>query len=221
MTEIDFDRLGSTMESLRSAWDSLTPEQKADVANKVDSAMTDGGVEEADSAGTSSQSEFQRRAESYKKVGAYLELASVLALLGVVTAPAAPVLAAFGTVFLLFGKIGESITIERARDIGTWLATKHPKSYEIFCNNPGLLYGELAYRRNPEGPWYMMESCTLDSDMLTVDPSGILSPAEVAAGGGFAMPEYPSWATDSSSSSSSSTAVKIGLVGLAAYLLLK
>jgi len=220
MTEIDFDRLGSTMESLRSAWDSLTPEQKADVANKVDSAMTDGGVEEADSAGTSSQSEFQRRAESYKKVGAYLELASVLALLGVVTAPAAPVLAAFGTVFLLFGKIGESITIERARDIGTWLATKHPKSYEIFCNNPGLLYGELAYRRNPEGPWYMMESCALDSDMLTVGPGGIVAPGDITSAA--SIPDYPSWATDSSlSSSSSSNLIKFGLIAGAAYLILK
>ena len=220
MTEIDFDRLGSTMESLRSAWDNLTPEQKADVANKVDAAMTDAEAEDADAAGSSSQSEFQRRAEIFKNVGAYLELAAVLSALAVVTAPAAPVLVAFGAVFLLFGQIGESITIERARDIGTWLATKHPKSYAIFCNNPGLLYGELAYRRNPEGPWYMMESCALDSDMLTVGPGGIVAPGDITSAA--SIPDYPSWATDSSlSSSSSSNLIKFGLIAGAAYLILK
>ena len=67
----------------------------------------------------------------------------------------------------------------------------------------------------------MMDSCPVDSDMLTVGPSGLVSAAEVAAAGAFEMPDYPSWATDSSSSSSSSYGVKIGLAALAAYLVFK
>ena len=221
MTELDFDRLGNAIENVRIAWNSLTPEQKAEVSNKVSSAMTDAGAEEEDAAGTSDESEFQRMGKAYIKAGGYFELLAVLSGLAVVTAPMAPIFVAIGTMFIIWGTLGSSITVQRAKDIGTWLAAKHPKAYKIFCENPGLLYGDAVMGRNPDGPWYMMDSCSIDTEMLTVGPSGLVSAAEIAAGGGASMPEYPSWAESNSSSSSSSNLLTLGLVAGAVYLVFK
>ena len=220
MTELDFDRLGAAMKSLRSAWDSLTPEQKAETLNKVDSVMSDAGAEEADAAGTSGQSEFQRMGAAWLKAAAIFETSAALALIGVATAPAAPVLAAMGVICFIWGTLGKTITVERAKDIGSWLASKHPKAYAIFCENPGLLYGSGVMRNNPDGPWYMMDSCPVESDMLTAGFAGIVAPGDITSAA--SIPDYPSWATDSSSSSSSSSSLlKFGLIAGAAYLILK
>lgn len=219
MTELDFDRLGAAMESLRSAWDSLTPEQKADTINKVDSVMSDVGAEEADAAGTSDQSEFQRMGAVWLKAAGALETSAALALVFVATAPAAPVLAALGVLCFIWGTLGMTISIQRAKDIGSWLASKHPKAYKIFCENPGLLYGGGVMAMNPEGPWYMMDSCAVDSDMLTAGSAGIVSPFDITSAA--SIPDYPSWVSSSSSSSSSSSLIKFGLIAGAAYLILK
>ena len=218
MTELDFDRLGNAMESLRSAWDSLTPEQKADALNKVDSAMSDAGAEEANAAGSTDQSEFQRMGAAYLKAAGYLELAAVASLLAVATAPAAPFFAAMGVICLIWGTLGNTITVQRAKDIGSWLASKHPKAYKIFCENPGLLYGEGVMRMNPDGPWYMMDSCSVDG-MLTAGSAGIVAPDDITSAA--SIPDYPSWVTSSSSSSSSSSLIKFGLIAGAAYLIFK
>jgi len=218
MTELDFDRLGNAMENLRTAWDSLTPEQKADALNKVDSAMSDAGAEEADAAGSTDQSEFQRMGAAYLKAAGYLELAAVASLLAVATAPAAPFLVAMGTICLIWGTLGNTITIQRAKDIGSWLAAKHPKAYAIFCENPGLLYGEGVMRMNPDGPWYMMHSCSVDG-MLTAGSSGIVAPGDITSAA--SIPDYPNWVRSSSATDSSSSLVKFGLIAGAAYLILK
>ena len=102
MTELDFDRLGDAMENVRVAWNSLTPEQKAEVSNKVSATMTDSGAEEADADGTSEQSEFQRMGKAYIKAAGYFELAAVLAALAVATAPMAPIFVAIGAMFFIW-----------------------------------------------------------------------------------------------------------------------
>ena len=221
MTELDFDQLGDIAEKIVTVWDSLTPEQKVEVQNRVSTSLEEAGAEEA---GTETQSEFQRRGKAFSTAGVILGLAGSLLVLGVATAPVGATLIAIAPAFLLFGRLGESISIDRAKDIGAWLAAKHPKAYSVFCNNPQLLYGNV-YFLNVEGPWYMMDSCSIDTDLLMVDPSGLMSPAEIAAGGvGASMPEYPSWAesnSSSSSSSSSSNLLTLGLVAGAAYLVFK
>jgi len=219
MTELDFDKLGEIFESIREGWEKLTPEQKAEIQNKVDSAIEDSGASEA---GTEDESEFQRRGSQWAAAGAILETAGALSLLGVVTAPAAPVLFGLGAAFVLFGLIGKNISVERAKDIGSWLSSKHPKAYAIFCANPALLYGNV-YWLNQAGPWYMMDSCSVNSDMLTAGSAGIVAPGDITSAA--TIPDYPNWASSSSSSSSSSSnssnLLKLGLVAGAAYLILK
>lgn len=221
MKEVDFDKLGQLVDGLRDAWDKLTPEQQAEVSNKVDAALTDAGGEEADKDAPADESEFQRRANVFYIAGGILEVAAVVAAATVAGAPLAIPMSTIGGVFLLLGRFGESIDVQKAKDIGSWLATKHPKAYAIFCKHPNILYGYLYYA-NKEGPWYMMDSCSIDSEMLTVGPGGLVSAAEIAAGGGASMPDYPSWVeTSSYSSSSSSNLLTLGLVAGAAYLILK
>ena len=221
ISELDLDTLSSILETIRESWDSLTPEQQADVANRIDAAFDDSSDGSRSELENPEESEFQRFANLWALTGLLLKGGAALAATNPGTATIAPVLAGYSKFFIWLGVFGRLINADRAVDIGSWLGRKVPKAYKVLCNNPSLVYGPF-YRFRPEGPWYMMDSCPVESDMLTVGPSGLVSPAEIAAGGGASIPVYPSWATDSSSSSSSSSSlIKFGLIAGAAYLVFK
>jgi len=216
MTELDFDKLGQIFDSILEGWENLSPEQKSEVQNRVNSAIEDSGSTDS---GDDEKSEFQRRGSAMATAGAILEASGAVLVLGVATAPVGAVLIALGSMFLFFGLIGSTISVKRAKDIGSWLSSKHPKAYAIFCNNPAIIYGS-SYYLNQSGPWYLMDSCSVDG-MLTAGSDGIVASGDITSAA--FIPDYPSWATDSSTSSTSSgsSLVKFGLVAGAAYLIFK
>ncbi len=207
----DFDKLAEAFEKVADAWNGLSDEQQSQALSALDSV----GAEMQP--GTDDESEFERSAKKLATAAAAAQAAAGLMLLSVALAPAAPVVSGIGIALGILAGMAKQLTPERTQKLAAWLASKAPKFYGVLCKNPTLLYG-LSYIGNPEGPWYMLSSCSVpDAGMMTLGPEGIVSAADTD----LSSSSYPfDLGSSSSSSSSSSSDKQLLLVGAGLLLAL-